>query len=197
MKKILSILLVMMTLSLSLYAGGATETEESAATSTGITEITFLCSSIKPYDTAMPKAIAEFERRNPDIKVKLEQLPTKSIFEVVEVKLGSKEATPDVLFVDAPLVTAYATKGYLAPLDDYFTPAEMNQFVDVCKSYGTVSNTFYAAPFINSSQVLYYNTRMFEEAGLEPLSKDPEDRLTWEELIEIAAKLTTDNVNFN
>ena len=199
MKKLIySISLLMLVASL-VFAGGASETTTAATETTDTTnssgqvEITILSNSVKPYDTALPKIIEKFEAENPDIKVNIEMLPTKNLLEVVEVKLGSKEKTPDVLFVDAPMVMAYSVKDYLEPLDSYFTEEEMKQYVDVCREYCTVDGTLYAAPFVNSCQVLYYNTRMFEEAGIEPLSKDPADRITWEELVELAKKLTIDS----
>ncbi len=178
-----------------LFAGGSSEApaaETASAPSSGKTQLTLLSNSVKPYDTAIPAIIEEFEKQNPDIEVTIEMLPTKNLLEVVEVKLGSGEKTPDVLFVDAPMVMAYATKGYLEPLDEYYTEEEKAQYVDACREYGTVDGTFYAAPFVNSCQVLYYNTRMFDELGIPHLSKDPADRLTWEELVELAKKLTID-----
>ncbi len=199
--KRLFLAVTLMAFAATAFANGSQEKSQSAPSAqpvsssqptSGVAEITFLSNSVKPYDTAIPAMIEKFEQDNPDIKVKVEQLPTKSIWEVTEVKLGAKEPTPDVLFVDSPLITAYVTKGYLAPLDSYFTSDELNEYVDVCRAYGTVNGTFYAAPFVNSSQVLYYNTKMFDEAGIPRLSKDPKDRLTWEEVVELGKKLTVD-----
>ena len=194
MKKVIGVISIILCASM-LFAGGSSEATpavENKVQSSGPIEITFLSNSAKPYDAAIPAIIAEFEKQNPDIKVNIEMLPTKNIFEVVEVKLGSGEKTPDVLFVDAPLVMAYSVKQYLESLTDYFTEEELSQFVDVCRNYCTVDDVLYAIPFTNSSQVLYYNTRMFDEAGIPHLSKDPADRLTWEEVVEIAKKLTID-----
>lgn len=196
MKKLISVFCLMLLIAGVLFAKGGSETtassETAAPASSGPVEITLLSNSVKPYDTAIPKMIEAFEAANPDIKVKVEMYPTKNLLEVIEVKLGSKEKTPDVIFVDAPMVTAYSVKDYLEPLDKYYTDAEKDQYVEVCRDYGTVNGTFYAAPFVNSSQVLYYNTRMFDEAGIPRLSKDPADRITWEKLVEIAQKLTID-----
>ena len=181
-----------------LFAGGSSETAAPEAETTapaqtsGPVEITLLSNSVKPYDTAIPAIIEEFEAQNPDIKVNIEMLPTTNLLEVVEVRLGSGEAVPDVFFVDAPMVMAYSVKQYLEPLDQYFTAEEMDQFMDVCRNYCTVDGTLYAAPFVNSSQVLYYNTRIFDELGIPHLSKDPAERLTWEEVVELAKQLTID-----
>jgi len=197
MKKVLLLLLILVVSFSTVFAQGSEEsTKPSTETeSDGVTEITFLSSSVKPYCTAMPEMIAAFEEENPDIKVKLEMLPTKSIWEMVEVRLGAKESTPDVVFTDGPLVTSYAFKDYLEPLDSYFTEEELSQYLPVPLSACQVNGKMYATPFLNSSQVLYYNTDMFDAAGIDRLSKDPADRLTWEEVVELAQKLTTDKDN--
>ena len=195
MKKVIGIVSIMLCAAM-LFAGGSSEApaaaEKASAPASGPVEITLLSNSVKPYDTAIPAIIAEFEKQNPDIKVNIEMLPTKNLLEVVEVRLGSGEKVPDVFFVDAPMVTAYSVKQYLEPLAKYFTEEELAQYVDVCREYCTVDDVLYAIPFVNSSQVLYYNTRMFDEAGIPHLSKDPADRLTWEEVVELAKKLTID-----
>ncbi|MCK9349511.1 MAG: hypothetical protein M0P41_11280, partial [Sphaerochaeta sp.] len=80
MKKIIEIASLLLLVSGIIFAGGATEhpaISTDKATSSGVTEIVFLSSSVKPYDVAMPIMIANFEKENPDIKVKLEMLPTK------------------------------------------------------------------------------------------------------------------------
>ena len=202
MKKIIVIASLFLFVSAIVFAGGSseqtTETSSSNKNQTeteSITEIVFLSSSVKPYDVAMPVMIEQFEKENPDIKVKLEMLPTKNIWEIIEIKLGAKEPTPDVLFTDSPLVTSYAVKEYLEPLDSYFSENEINQYLQVAIDAGSVNGKLYAAPFLNSSQVLYYNTDLFDEAGVPHLSKDPSKRLTWEEVAEIAKKVTFDRDN--
>lgn len=128
------------------FAGGATEQPKKgtdAATKSDVTEIYFLSSSVKPYDVAMPIMIANFEKENPDIKVKLEMLPTKNIWEIVEIKLGAKESTPDVLFTDSPLVTSYVVKGYLEPLDSYYSETELDQYLPVAIDAGSVGGKLY------------------------------------------------------
>lgn len=196
-KRILSICCLLL-VAAALCASGKTEQSSSTqgvVKSNGVTEIVFLSSSVKPYDTAIPEMIKKFEALNPDIKVKVEMLPTQNLWELVEIKMGAKEAVPDVLWTDSPLITSYVTKGYLEPLDAYFTKEELDQFVSVPLESSKVNGKLYAVPFQNSSQVLYYNTALFDEAGIPRLSKDPKDRLTWEALVEIAQKLTTDKNN--
>ena len=132
MKKVIGIVSIMLCAAM-LFAGGSSEApaaaEKASAPASGPVEITLLSNSVKPYDTAIPAIIAEFEKQNPDIKVNIEMLPTKNLLEVVEVRLGSGEKVPDVLFVDAPMVTAYSVKQYLEPLAKYFTEEELMRFI--------------------------------------------------------------------
>ncbi len=122
-------------------------------------------------------------------------MPTQNLWELVEIKLGAKESTPDALFTDSPLISSYVMKNYLEPLDQYYTEAEKAQYVDVARQISTVDGKLYSAPLVNSSQVLYYNTAIFDQLGIPRLSKDPKDRLTWEALVELAKKVTIDQNN--
>src|SRR5690606_29733494 len=44
----------------------------------------------------------------------------------------------------------------------------------------------YLAPFVDSSIALYYNKNLFRQAGIPFPSKDPEEPLTWDEVLTIA-----------
>lgn len=158
----------------------------------GTTEITFLTNSVAPYPTAIPIMLKAFEAQNPNIKVKLEQAPTKNLWELIEIKMGVKESTPDAFFVDIPLVSAYVTKNYLEPLDPYFSAADKQQWIDVAVKASSVNGKLYAVPLQNSSMVLYYNKDILKEAGVEFPSREIAKRLTWEELAELAKKCTLD-----
>ncbi|HHY33159.1 MAG TPA: sugar ABC transporter substrate-binding protein [Firmicutes bacterium] len=158
----------------------------------GETIVTMTSMAAAPYNEALPKLVEMFEKQNPDIKIKVEYYPFTQLMEITEVKLGSKSSTPDVLFVDGPLVAAYTSRGYLLPLDQYFTQSEQSQWVDASLKAAKAGGKLMTAPLNNSTQVLFYNKRIFRENGIAPLSKDPKDRLTWEEVLELAKKLTID-----
>lgn len=195
MKKTTLVLILVFLVSVSMFAGGGTESKPKAQGAAGPVEIVFLINSVKPYDTAIPEMMKKFEELNPDIKVKIEMMPTQNLWELVEIKLGARESTPDALFTDSPLISSYVMKNYLEPLDSYFTDAEKAQYLDAARDISTVNGVLYSAPFVNSSQVLYYNTEIFDKMGVPHLSKDPKDRLTWEELVEVAKKVTIDEDN--
>lgn len=159
------------------------------------TEITMTCMAGLPYTEAMPKMIKAFEEKNPGIKVKVEHYPNPQILQVTEIKLAAKSKTPDILFTDVPLVSAYTLRGYLEPLNEYYSSSEIDQWVPAALKAVTVNKKVMAAPLNNSTLVLYYNKKLFAEKGIAPLSKDPAKRLTYDQLLELAQKLTIDRNN--
>jgi ABC-type glycerol-3-phosphate transport system substrate-binding protein len=175
------LLLVVLTMSSVMYASP--------------TEITMTCMAGLPYTEAMPKMVKAFEEKNPGIKVKIEYYPNPQILQITEVKLAAKSKTPDILFTDVPLVSAYTLRGYLAPLDKYYKNSEKNQWVPAAVKAVKVKNKIMAAPLNNSTLILFYNKKLFAEKGIAPLSKDPKKRLTYEQVVELAKKLTIDRNN--
>lgn len=123
------------------------------------------------------------------IKVNMEYYPFDQFFELVEVKLGSGSSDYDVIHVDVPMVAAYTQREYLLSMDDAYTSAEKEMFIDSSLTAGTWDGRLMAPPMETSSQVLYYNKALLDEAGVSYPSPSLEDRLTYEELYELAAQV--------
>ena len=135
--------------------------------------------------------IAAFEEANPDINVEAEQVGFNDLFAQIQVRLGARSPLPDVISVDVPLVSAYAFRNWLLPLDPLFTGDEVEDWLPAAVDAGSYEGTLYAAPVSTSTQLLFYNSGCFERAGLMPPGAD--DRLTWEEIADIAQQMTFDD----
>jgi ABC-type glycerol-3-phosphate transport system substrate-binding protein len=146
-----------------------------------------------PYPQYMNKLITVFERDNPGVQVAVEGIPFNQYFDVIEARLASGASDPDVLFVDQPLVMAYTARGFLTPLDQYVDMQEQRAFVPALVEAGKVNGKLMAIPLQSSTQLLYYNITLFQKAGIPLPSDDPAKRLTWEQLVEVARKLTGPN----
>lgn len=129
---------------------------------------------------------AEFEKRNPTIKLSVERMPFSQIFQALEVRLNGRTADPDIYIVDSPLTASYAARGHLMALDSLIDKARFAPSGIQAASY---DGKVYSAPFGSSMQVLYYNKAMFRAAGLEEPSSDPAKRMTWEQLVEAGKKI--------
>ena len=131
----------------------------------------------------------EFGTEN-GITVNVESIPYAEIFDTIEVRLGAKESSVDVLVADAPLITNYAAKNYLCDISSYVTEDSLNRITEASLAGGTVDGKVMALPLYSSSVNLYYNKDLFDEKDLEYPSIDPEDRMTWEQVVELAKQLT-------
>ena len=141
-------------------------------------------------DRPWQKVVDDFEAENPTIDVEIEAVPFNDLFTQIQVRLGAKSATPDVISVDVPLVAGYGLRQWLLPLDDAFTDAEKADWLDAAVEAGSYKGELLAAPVSTSTQLLIYNQDLLEAAGITPPGVD--DRLTYEQIAEMAPKLVQD-----
>ncbi len=196
MKKTISIFMVLCMLALACIGcsapATATETAQAAdqatdETATGKTVIRLMCGGAGYWESSLDPVIAEYNASQDQVEVVVDYYQYDALLSNVEVKFGAQSTDYDMVTVDAPLVAAYTSRGYIIPMDSYFTADEINQFVpsEITASYW--DGKFMAAPMNNSSQLLWYNADLLEAAGLELPSTDPAQRLSWEQVVEMAS----------
>jgi len=150
------------------------------------------------YQNAGAKEMQKkFQELYPDIKVKLEtpvaafgQTPESMEKLMTAIAAGT---APDVSALDRFLTTSWASRGLLEPLDKFikdskvykpenFPPAAWDE------SKG-LDGKFYSVPIVVDNTgfwSLYWNKKLFREAGLDPNSPPR----TWDDTIVYAKKLT-------
>ena len=131
--------------------------------------------------------MAAFEEQTGNT-IREERLPIAELFRTLEVRLTARNETPDVYLVDGPLTASYAARGHLLDLSEIIEP-QRDRFLETTLRQGTWDDTVYSAPLGTSSQVLFCNRALFEEAGIPLPSTDPAERMTWEEALDIAREL--------
>ena len=179
MKKFLAIMLVLV---MALGISGAIAEEP--------LKIVWLSQGVGPTSwEGLSKPILERYKEVTGVEVQGEFYSFNNLFEVIEVKIASGSKDYDVISVDVPMVAAYATRGYLSPMDEYFTDEEKAQFIDSAIAAGSWQGTFYAPPQNTSTQCLWYNKDLLEQAGIEMPESSVTDRLTWDEVVDIANKV--------
>lgn len=120
------------------------------------------------------------------VKIEFECYEHTNYFPALEAIMSTKSSDVDIIGVDAPMTSGYVESGYISPLNDYFTNEEINEFVPAAISAGSWKDKFYAPPMNNSAQALYYNEGLLEQAGIKIPEPDPKNRLTWEEIVDMA-----------
>ena len=152
------------------------------------TSITVLAvSGLEKYTQAAADA---YMKEKPSVTVKVDVLPFDQLFQQIQVRLSSNSASPDVLYVDGPVVASYGAQNFLAPLDSYFNKAELDAFIPAVLKTSYYQNKLLATPVCSSSMVLYYNKDILLKAGVPIPSADPSRRLTYEQLARYAQKAT-------
>lgn len=129
--------------------------------------------------------IAAFEAENPSIKVEYESVPFGELNQVIQSRLENGGDSPDVYIADQPRVAALANQGFLLDLSDAVDGPGAG-WVDTALTASTVDGALMALPLNTSTQILYYNKSLLDQAGIPYPSTSPDERMTWAELKELA-----------
>lgn len=138
--------------------------------------------------------IAEFEAENPDITVEYYVVPEGEDFDTTLATALASGSGPDMFNAWTGTIGQYHAAGILAPID--LEATGYMSLEDVYDAYEAGENLLagarfgdelYGLPTELSIYACYANNTMFEEAGLDPATDFPE---TWEDMIEVAEKLT-------
>jgi multiple sugar transport system substrate-binding protein len=140
----------------------------------------------QPPDFLGP-VLAAFHEEHPNIRVRYESVPFENLSAVIAQRVGGDTGDIDVYFADAPRNPSIVDRDYAMDLTDEIGDLE-GKVPDASIETATIDGRLWTVPMRTSTQVLYYNVDLLEKAGIEPPSKDPDERITWEELIELADK---------
>jgi multiple sugar transport system substrate-binding protein len=157
----------------------------------GVTTLTYW-SAPNPQEYAMAQdLVAEWNRDNPHIQVKLQALPAGQSSEEVLLSAMVAGTTPDVCSNIWPGVTNdfIRAKGLYAL--DRFSDFEqvMTERVpeDIIESVRSADGHIYQIPWKTNPIMVQYNVTMFEDAGIYEFPR------TYSEFLAAAAKITRDN----
>ncbi len=129
--------------------------------------------------------IAAFEEENPGITVEYESVPFGELNQVIQSRLENGGDSPDVYIADQPRVAALAHQGFLLDLSDAVDGSGAG-WVDTALTASQVDGALMALPLNTSTQILYYNKSLLDQAGIAYPSTSPDERMTWAELVDLA-----------
>jgi len=123
--------------------------------------------------------VTAFEKANPDIKVNVTSIPWTNFDQQVQTMIQNKQY-PDI--TEGDYFSNYAKDGLLYSASDVLSKPD--NLLPAFKEQGTYNGTQYGMPFTTSSRTLFYNKKMFTQAGI---SAAPQ---TWADVQADAAKIT-------
>ncbi len=141
-----------------------------------------------PSETALfKKTLEDFRTKYPEQEFKYEPIPG-NYSEKLQLMLGTQTA-PDLFFLKGMTAPSYMSFRILNPLDDLMeaTPDfDKEDFYPFALEAFQYNGVQYGLPKDFNPYVLFYNKKLFREAGIDTI---PE---TWQDLEEMATQLTRD-----
>jgi len=140
-------------------------------------------------------AIDRFKQKYPNVTVKDNYTPF-TLWSEYANKLTTQLAggqIPDLIHVAIEGTRLVVSKGLMEPLDDLIAAdADMqtlmaNEYPQPLKDAFTVDGKLYQIPVEWNNMVIYYNTKKFADAGLQP----PQPTWTWDDFLNAAKALTS------
>ena len=130
--------------------------------------------------------VSAFEKAHPDIKVNVTSIAWTNFDQQVQTMIQNKQY-PDI--TEGDYFSNYAQDGLLYPASDVLS--DPGNLLPAFKAQGTYNGTQYGMPFTTSSRTLFYNKKLFTQAGI---SSAPQ---TWADVEADAAKIKAQgNIGF-
>jgi multiple sugar transport system substrate-binding protein len=145
-------------------SGGSSSAVAASATQT----IVFAESGLGTEGQQTQVAINAFEKANPNIKVTVQVLSSDSTtyLSQLEHDFISGSSTPDVFESDVTYPAKFAQAGWVLPLTQFKT--EMSQFFAHEVAAGTYNGTYYAVPWFDNPEGLFYRTDLIKTPPTSP-----------------------------
>lgn len=158
---------------------------------TEVTELT-IGVAITPDTEIMQQTSDAFEAQYPNIRINWLVLPQAELQARLTADLATGSSSFDIMMVGINDVPVYAGNNWIRSLDELIASNpervqpnyDMEDVFQSLRDNMSYEDQLYALPIYGESVMTYYNTAMFEAAGLEM----PE-RPTWEQIRELACAL--------
>ncbi len=133
------------------------------------------------------EVLSKYNSSQDDITVKLISVAYDDYVTKLNT-MASSNSLPDVAMMNEGQVLKWAVNGKLADVSDMYSGDE--------KPLNSLAFTYNGKPVAYSSAnevlLLYYNKKMFDEAGIAYPPATADKAWTWDQFVDVAKKLTTD-----
>src|SRR5258707_2585788 len=178
--------LLFLVLGIVLTACGNSSTPSSSPSSSKITLSMLDYLGTEPANSEINKLVNLYEKAYPNVTIKRQSVPIGSLIAKASQETAS-HTLPNVMIIDNPDLPTFASTGALTQLDQYLTGSlSASGFYAGSMSTMQYQNKTYAISTGNNDLALFYNKKLFSDAGLTP-------PVTWVDLEADAAKLTKGN----
>ncbi|MGW1291663.1 extracellular solute-binding protein [Streptomyces sp. NPDC002533] len=124
-------------------------------------------SSVGSEDKVFKKLAEGFEKKHPKVDVKYVNVPFGEAQNKFKNAAQAGDGAPDVIRSEVAWTPDFANLGYLAPLDGTAALKNQDDFLKQAVASTKYEDKTYAVPQVIDSMGIFYNKKMFQEAGVE------------------------------
>jgi len=143
---------------------GCSGGSSSDATPEGQTIRVWLVGTDTPQE-ARDHLVDTFEAENPGDTLVIEEQQWTGLVDKLTTSLSSSDS-PDIVEMGNTQAPAFTSTGALLPLDDIVDQLGGDDLLPGFVEAGSYDGTLYAAPYYSGSRVVFYNTAMYQQAGV-------------------------------
>lgn len=148
-----------------------------------------------PDGVTMTQMVNLFQKENPDVVVRMQFIPWATYYDKLTLSMAYG-GTPDVFILQAARFPEYASFHTLRPMADLYAssqpPLTQKDFSPAPWHESFYRGTQYALPLDTHPIGLYYNTKLFQQAGIVDAQGRAKPPTNWTEFLADAQKLTRD-----
>lgn len=169
---------------------GQGQKQDDSGDSGGKIELSFWNGFTGPDRTAVEGLVKKYNESQDKVEVSMTISPWDVFFQKLLPSIASGDG-PDLMAMDSAQLPSYASRGVLAPLDDWYDQNSdaADNLVQPAVDATQWDGKSYGVPMNFTTLLLYWNKDMFKQAGLDP-EQPPKD---WAEFQADAKKLTKDD----
>jgi len=125
---------------------------------------------------------ADFEAAHPNVTLEYQFIPYAEGPTVFNTMIEGGNP-PDLAYLFMGLISEYAERGALEPLDSYMSDAERAEWVAAGLNAGLYKGETYAVPLLGANRTLFIRSDLMKAAGYD------EPPQTWDEVMDLARKM--------
>lgn len=162
----------------SVAACGSSNSSNSSAN--GTTEIL-----VWAWDSTLPRTVKDFEKANPNIKVKVTNAGTnKTEYTALNNAISAGKGAPDLAQIEYYALPEYQIREEVEDLSQFGADKFSDFYTPGTWSSVNLNNGVYALPMDSGPMAWFYNKDVFDKAGV-----DPTQVRTWDQFYDAAKKI--------
>ncbi|MFE9725131.1 extracellular solute-binding protein [Streptomyces sp. NPDC005794] len=128
-------------------------------------------SNVGSEDKVFKKIAEGFEKKHPEVDVTYVNVPFGEAQNKFKNAAQAGSGAPDVIRSEVAWTPEFADLGYLAPLDGTTALKDQDDFLEQAAASTKYKGKTYAVPQVIDSMGVFYNKKIFKDAGVEPPAK--------------------------